>query len=205
MRICIYYFLSILLSILLGISFLQNKIVIFIIALIFLLILILRDGIFGMQKMILVIFSLIGFLSITNYYSVKDKSIKLQDFRVVSKISNDLILKSTSYDFKKYIIKDYEDLENINEGMLLNISGRIVKQSYYDIGVVGEIKDYTLNNFRSDFLYKFYNMRSIIRSFFVDYFGEDRGNILLGLTFGDTSEIDKQYKNSIKSMGLSHI
>ena len=116
-----------------------------------------------------------------------------------------MILKSRDIISRKYIIKDFENLDDIKIGMILNLDGEIKKLSYYDVGVVGEIKNYKINEFKTDFIYKFINMKNVIKDFFVMKFGDEKGNILSGLTFGDTSGLDKEYKNDLKSLGLVHI
>lgn len=205
MRICIYYFIGIVFAILSGIFLLQGNLSSFGLALGFLILLFLKISFTKGKILTLFFISIIGFVSIVNYYNTKEVNVNSQNFRIVSKTSKDLILKSISYDSRRYILKNYPKINEINEGMILNIDGKISKQNYYDIGVSGEIFDYSVNRIYGDFIYKFYNMKSVINEIFVQNFGESRGNILSGLTFGDTSGIDSDYKQNLKSMGISHI
>ena len=52
------------------------------------------------------------------------------------------------------------------------------KLIYYDVGVVGEIKNYKINEFKTDFVYKFIKYEKC-SSFFVMKFGDEKGNICL--------------------------
>lgn len=205
MRLFVYYFLNVILSILLGIFLIQQKKIIFIVILIFISLLILKNKFSNIVKLILIILSFISFINIISYYSIQNDYVSLKQFRVVSKNSKDVILKSRDIISRKYIIKDFENLDDIKIGMILNLDGEIKKLSYYDVGVVGEIKNYKINEFKTDFIYKFINMKNVIKDFFVIKFGDEKGNILSGLTFGDTSGLDKEYKNDLKSLGLVHI
>lgn len=205
MRLFVYYFLDVILSILLGIFLIQQKRFIFIVILIFVYLLILKNKFSNILRLILIILSFISFINIICYYSIQNDYVSLKQFRVVSKNSKDVILKSRDSISRKYIIKDFENLDDIKIGMILNLDGEIKKLSYYDIGVVGEIKNYRINEFKTDFIYKFINMKNIIKDFFVTKFGYEKGNILSGLTFGYTSGLDKEYKNDLKSLGLVHI
>ena len=205
MRLFVYYFLDIILSILLGIFLIQQKKIIFIVILIFISLLILKNKFSNIVRLILIILSFISFINIISYYSIQNDYVSLKQFRVVNKNSKDVILKSRDIISRKYIIKDFENLDDIKIGMILNLDGEIKKLSYYDVGVVGEIKNYKINEFKTDFIYKFINMKNVIKDFFVMKFGDEKGNILYGLTFGDTSGLDKEYKNDLKSLGLVHI
>ena len=205
MRLFVYYFLNVILSILLGIFLIQQKKIIFIVILIFISLLILKNKFSNIVRLILIILSFISFINIISYYSIQNDYVSLKQFRVVSKNSKDVILKSRDIISRKYIIKDFENLDDIKIGMILNLDGEIKKLSYYDVGVVGEIKNYKINEFKTDFIYKFINMKNVIKDFFVMKFGDEKGNILSGLTFGDTSGLDKEYKNDLKSLGLVHI
>lgn len=205
MRLFVYYFLDVILSILLGIFLIQQKKFIFIVILIFISLLILKNKFSNIVRLILIILSFISFINIISYYSIQNDYVSLKQFRVVSKNSKDVILKSRDIISRKYIIKDFENLDDIKIGMILNLDGEIKKLSYYDVGVVGEIKNYKINEFKTDFIYKFINMKNVIKDFFVIKFGDEKGNILSGLTFGDTSGLDKEYKNDLKSLGLVHI
>lgn len=205
MRLFVYYFLDIILSILLGIFLIQQKKIIFIVILIFISLLILKNKFSNIVRLILIILSFISFINIISYYSIQNDYVSLKQFRVVNKSSKDVILKSRDIISRKYIIKDFENLDDIKIGMILNLDGEIKKLSYYDVGVVGEIKNYKINEFKTDFIYKFINMKNVIKDFFVIKFGDEKGNILSGLTFGDTSGLDKEYKNDLKSLGLVHI
>lgn len=205
MRLFVYYFLDIILSILLGIFLIQQKKIIFIVILIFISLLILKNKFSNIVRLILIILSFISFINIISYYSIQNDYVSLKQFRVVNKNSKDVILKSRDIISRKYIIKDFENLDDIKIGMILNLDGEIKKLSYYDVGVVGEIKNYKINEFKTDFVYKFINMKNVIKDFFVMKFGDEKGNILSGLTFGDTSGLDKEYKNDLKSLGLVHI
>lgn len=205
MRLFVYYFLDIILSILLGIFLIQQKKIIFIVILIFISLLILKNKFSNIVRLILIILSFISFINIISYYSIQNDYVSLKQFRVVNKNSKDVILKSRDIISRKYIIKDFENLDDIKIGMILNLDGEIKKLSYYDVGIVGEIKNYKINEFKTDFVYKFINMKNIIKDFFVMKFGDEKGNILSGLTFGDTSGLDKEYKNDLKSLGLVHI
>lgn len=205
MRLFVYYFLDVILSILLGIFLIQQKKIIFIVILIFISLLILKNKFSNIVRLILIILSFISFINIISYYSIQNDYISLKQFRVVNKSSKDVILKSRDIISRKYIIKDFENLDDIKIGMILNLDGEIKKLSYYDVGVVGEIKNYKINEFKTDFIYKFINMKNVIKDFFVIKFGDEKGNILSGLTFGDTSGLDKEYKNDLKSLGLVHI
>ena len=205
MRLFVYYFLNVILSILLGIFLIQQKKIIFIVILIFISLLILKNKFSNIVRLILIILSFISFINIISYYSIQNDYVSLKQFRVVSKNSKDVILKSRDIISRKYIIKDFENLDDIKIGMILNLDGEIKKLSYYDVGVVGEIKNYKINEFKTDFIYKFINMKNVIKDFFVMKFGDEKGNILSGLTFGDTSGLDKEYKNDLKSLGLAHI
>ena len=205
MRLFVYYFLDIILSILLGIFLIQQKKIIFIVILIFISLLILKNKFSNIVRLILIILSFISFINIISYYSIQNDYVSLKQFRVVNKNSKDVILKSRDIISRKYIIKDFENLDDIKIGMILNLDGEIKKLSYYDVGVVGEIKNYKINEFKTDFIYKFINMKNVIKDFFVMKFGDEKGNILSGLTFGDTSGLDKEYKNDLKSLGLVHI
>lgn len=205
MRLFVYYFLDIILSILLGIFLIQQKKIIFIVILIFISLLILKNKFSNIVRLILIILSFISFINIISYYSIQNDYVSLKQFRVVNKNSKDVILKSRDIISRKYIIKDFENLDDIKIGMILNLDGEIKKLSYYDVGVVGEIKNYKINEFKTDFVYKFINMKNVIKDFFVMKFGYEKGNILSGLTFGDTSGLDKEYKNDLKSLGLVHI
>lgn len=205
MRLFVYYFLDVILSILLGIFLIQQKKIIFIVILIFISLLILKNKFSNIVRLILIILSFISFINIISYYSIQNDYISLKQFRVVNKNSKDVILKSRDIISRKYIIKDFENLDDIKIGMILNLDGEIKKLSYYDVGVVGEIKNYKINEFKTDFIYKFINMKNVIKDFFVIKFGDEKGNILSGLTFGDTSGLDKEYKNDLKSLGLVHI
>lgn len=205
MRLFVYYFLDIILSILLGIFLIQQKKIIFIVILIFISLLILKNKFSNIVRLILIILSFISFINIISYYSIQNDYVSLKQFRVVNKNSKDVILKSRDIISRKYIIKDFENLDDIKIGMILNLDGEIKKLSYYDVGVVGEIKNYKINEFKTDFVYKFINMKNVIKDFFVMKFGGEKGNILSGLTFGDTSGLDKEYKNDLKSLGLVHI
>lgn len=205
MRLFVYYFLDIILSILLGIFLIQQKKIIFIVILIFISLLILKNKFSNIVRLILIILSFISFINIISYYSIQNDYVSLKQFRVVNKNSKDVILKSRDIISRKYIIKDFENLDDIKIGMILNLDGEIKKLIYYDVGVVGEIKNYKINEFKTDFVYKFINMKNVIKDFFVMKFGDEKGNILSGLTFGDTSGLDKEYKNDLKSLGLVHI
>ena len=205
MRLFVYYFLNVILSILLGIFLIQQKKIIFIVILIFISLLILKNKFSNIVRLILIILSFISFINIISYYSIQNDYVSLKQFRVVNKNSKDVILKSRDIISRKYIIKDFENLDDIKIGMILNLDGEIKKLSYYDVGVVGEIKNYKINEFKTDFIYKFINMKNVIKDFFVMKFGDEKGNILSGLTFGDTSGLDKEYKNDLKSLGLVHI
>ncbi len=205
MRLFVYYFLNVILSILLGIFLIQQKKIIFIVILIFISLLILKNKFSNIVRLILIILSFISFINIISYYSIQNDYISLKQFRVVNKNSKDVILKSRDIISRKYIIKDFENLDEIKIGMILNLDGEIKKLSYYDVGIVGEIKNYKINEFKTDFIYKFINMKNVIKDFFVMKFGDEKGNILSGLTFGDTSGLDKEYKNDLKSLGLVHI
>lgn len=205
MRLFVYYFLDVILSILLGIFLIQQKKIIFIVILIFISLLILKNKFSNIVRLILIILSFISFINIISYYSIQNDYVSLKQFRVVNKNSKDVILKSRDIISRKYIIKDFENLDDIKIGMILNLDGEIKKLSYYDVGVVGEIKNYKINEFKTDFIYKFINMKNVIKDFFVMKFGDEKGNILSGLTFGDTSGLDKEYKNDLKSLGLVHI
>lgn len=205
MRLFVYYFLNVILSILLGIFLIQQKKIIFIVILIFISLLILKNKFSNIVRLILIILSFISFINIISYYSIQNDYISLKQFRVVNKNSKDVILKSRDIISRKYIIKDFENLDDIKIGMILNLDGEIKKLSYYDVGIVGEIKNYKINEFKTDFIYKFINMKNVIKDFFVMKFGDEKGNILSGLTFGDTSGLDKEYKNDLKSLGLVHI
>ena len=205
MRLFVYYFLDIILSILLGIFLIQQKKIIFIVILIFISLLILKNKFSNIVRLILIILSFISFINIISYYSIQNDYVSLKQFRVVNKNSKDVILKSRDIISRKYIIKDFENLDDIKIGMILNLDGEIKKLSYYDVGIVGEIKNYKINEFKTDFIYKFINMKNVIKDFFVMKFGDEKGNILSGLTFGDTSGLDKEYKNDLKSLGLVHI
>lgn len=205
MRLFVYYFLDVILSILLGIFLIQQKKIIFIVILIFISLLILKNKFSNIVRLILIILSFISFINIISYYSIQNDYISLKQFRVVNKSSKDVILKSRDIISRKYIIKDFENLDDIKIGMILNLDGEIKKLSYYDVGVVGEIKNYKINEFKTDFIYKFINMKNVIKDFFVIKFGDEKGNILSGLTFGDASGLDKEYKNDLKSLGLVHI
>lgn len=205
MRLFVYYFLNVILSILLGIFLIQQKKIIFIVILIFISLLILKNKFSNIVRLILIILSFISFINIISYYSIQNDYVSLKQFRVVNKNSKDVILKSRDIISRKYIIKDFENLDDIKIGMILNLDGEIKKLSYYDVGIVGEIKNYKINEFKTDFIYKFINMKNVIKDFFVMKFGDEKGNILYGLTFGDTSGLDKEYKNDLKSLGLVHI
>lgn len=205
MRLFVYYFLAIILSILLGIFLIQQKKIIFIVILIFISLLILKNKFSNIVRLILIILSFISFINIISYYSIQNDYVSLKQFRVVNKNSKDVILKSRDIISRKYIIKDFENLDDIKIGMILDLDGEIKKLSYYDVGIVGEIKNYKINEFKTDFIYKFINMKNVIKDFFVMKFGDEKGNILSGLTFGDTSGLDKEYKNDLKSLGLVHI
>ena len=183
----------------------QQKKIIFIVILIFISLLILKNKFSNIVRLILIILSFISFINIISYYSIQNDYVSLKQFRVVNKNSKDVILKSRDIISRKYIIKDFENLDDIKIGMILNLDGEIKKLIYYDVGVVGEIKNYKINEFKTDFVYKFINMKNVIKDFFVMKFGDEKGNILSGLTFGDTSGLDKEYKNDLKSLGLVHI
>lgn len=205
MRLFVYYFLNVILSVLLGISLILNQKIMFIIILIFICMMLLKNKFSGNVKFVLAILSLISFLNIINYYSVKNERVNSKEFRVINKTSKDVIVKSRKIFPKKYLIKDFENLDNLKNGIILVLDGDIEKLNYYDIGVVGEIKNYKIDKFKSDFVFNFVNMRSSIKNFFVEKFGRENGNVLSSLTFGDTSDLDKQYKNNLKSLGLIHI
>lgn len=204
MRVFVYYFISVIAGILMGISMLENSLIIFLIILaVTLYTIITKKFKFGL-KISIVLCLLISFLNFVGYYQI-DRKVENENFRIVSKTSKDVILKSSFPFSKKYIIEDFEKINDIKIGMLLNISGEIKEVTYYDIGVVGEIQDYKINFVKNDFIYKFINVRQAIKDFFVEGLGEKRGNILSALTFGDVDGLDKNYKNDLKTLGLVHI
>ena len=177
MRVFVYYFISVIAGILMGISMLENSLIIFLIILsVTIYTIIMKEFKFGL-KISIVLCLLISFLNFVGYYQI-DRKVENENFRIVSKTSKDVILKSSFPFSKKYIIEDFEKINDIKIGMLLNISGEIKEVTYYDIGVVGEIQDYKINFVKNDFIYKFINVRQAIKDFFVEGLGEKRGNIL---------------------------
>ena len=120
MRLFVYYFLNVILSILLGIFLIQQKKIIFIVILIFISLLILKNKFSNIVRLILIILSFISFINIISYYSIQNVYVSLKQFRVVNKNSKDVILKSRDIISRKYIIKDFENLDDIKIGMNLN-------------------------------------------------------------------------------------
>ncbi len=73
------------------------------------------------------------------------------------------------------MIRDFGNIDEVEIGMILNLNGKVKKDNYYDIGVVGEITDYNINSYKNDFYSVFIGMRSIIRDLFIGSFGIERG------------------------------
>jgi len=149
--------------------------------------------------------SVVSFFNILSYYSSNQEIISSKNFRVAQKLSKDIVVSSRNIKPKKYLIRDFGNIDEDEIGMILNLNGKVKKDNYYDIGVVGEITDYNINSYKNDFYSVFIGMRSIIRDLFIGSFGIERGNILSSLLFGDTSELDKDYKNDLKELGIIHI
>ena len=63
------------------------------------------------------------------------------------------------------MIRDFGNIDEVEIGMILNLNGKVKKDNYYDIGVVGEITDYNINSYKNDFYSVFIGMRSIIKGF----------------------------------------
>ena len=85
MRLFVYYFLNVILSILLGIFLIQQKKIIFIVILIFISLLILKNKFSNIVRLILIILSFISFINIISYYSIQNDYVSLKQFRVVNK------------------------------------------------------------------------------------------------------------------------
>ena len=205
MRSFVYYFLNCFLSILLGISVIENNKIAFLIILILIVHLYINKRFTNTIRIVFVVITFVSFISTISYYSVCENDLYFKDFRVSYKTSKDVILTSKSFIPKKYIIKDFKYLENIDEGMILSLDGSLIKSTYYDIGVVGEILDYKINDVKVDFWYKFIYMRNVINDFFISNLGNEKGNILSSLAFGYKEGLTREYKENLSSMGLSHI
>ncbi|EIA26797.1 Putative integral membrane protein comE, partial [Candidatus Arthromitus sp. SFB-5] len=205
MRFFVYCFTVIALSNLLGIQLMKNDFISFGFILLMLITFLLKNLIYKFFKLTLIIVSVVSFFNILSYYSSNQEIISSKNFRVAQKLSKDIVVSSRNIKPKKYLIRDFGNIDEVEIGMILNLNGKVKKDNYYDIGVVGEITDYNINSYKNDFYSVFIGMRSIIRDLFIGSFGIERGNILSSLLFGDTSELDKDYKNDLKELGIIHI
>lgn len=205
MRFFVYCFTVIALSNLLGIQLMKNDFISFGFILLMLITFLLRNVIYKLFKLTLIVVSVVSFFNILSYYSNNQEIVSSKNFRISQKLSKDIVVSSRDIKPKKYLIRDFENIDEVKVGMILNLNGNIEKTNYYDIGVVGEITDYNINSYQNDFYSVFVGMRSIIKNLFIGSFGIERGNVLSSLVFGDTSTLDKDYKNDLKELGIIHI
>ncbi|WP_044035550.1 ComEC/Rec2 family competence protein [Candidatus Arthromitus sp. SFB-rat-Yit] len=205
MKFFVYCFTVIILSNLLGIQLMKDDFISFGFVLLLLITFLLRNVIYKVFKLTLIILSVISFFNILSYYSNNQNLVTNKNFRISEKLSKDIVVSSKNIIPKRYLIKNFENIDKVDIGMVLNLNGNIEKSNYYDIGVVGEIIDYTINSYQKDLYSIFIGMKSIIKELFTDNFGVERGNILSSLVFGDTSSLDKEYKNDLKELGIVHI
>lgn len=205
MRIFVYYFIGIITSILLGIFLMVNNFLMFMFVLTVLIIFINVIRVGFRLKISVIVMSFMAFINIIYYYSVQDNVIYNEDFRIIKKMSGDVILSSGGILSKRYLIRNFKEIDDVNIGQLLNISGSATRKSYYDIGVNLEFDNYRLNGIREDLYYGINYFKDKIRDVFIRNFGSDRGGILTALSLGDTSYLDRDYKNDLNRLGISHI
>ncbi len=198
MREFVIYFICVVISILLGISILHSSMFVSLILFLFLAIGFMKFKSCFKIKFLAIAFMIFALFNTINYYSLNEKMFSSVNFRIQKKIGNDLVV---SNNFKKFIIKDFQN-ENFEDGLILNLSGKFKNSRYYDVGIVGEIKDFKINNFKSDFFHKFIRVKNVLKNYFVGEFGEKNGNILSGLILGD---LDSEFKKEFKSLGIVHI
>lgn len=205
MRMFVYYFVSIIVSILLGMSLIWNKFFMFLALLISLIIFFnYIRGSFRFRISVLLI-SIVAFINIISYYSQRDTVIYNEDFRVVKKMNSDVMISSSGIFPNRYLVRDFKEIENIKIGQVLNISGEVSGRNYYDIGINLEVNNYRLNGIKEDLYYGVYYLKDKIRNTFMKNFGETKGGILTALSLGDTGYLDRDYKNDLNNLGISHI
>ncbi len=174
MRICSYYFICIILSNILGMFLMGGDFLLFVGALIVLMVVIILCKISLRHKGALIILSFINFMNMIVYYSPNEKVFKDRDFRIIRKFNEDVMVSSGR---ERYLIRDFREIDKIDLGKKISISGRILGKKYYDIGARGEIEDYVINSTNEDFYYFSYYLRDKIRERFINDFGESRGGV----------------------------
>lgn len=147
---------------------------------------------------IMFLFSILGVISFNLYFSFQPKT-------------GALIRINNKYDYKvegtikgrKLILKN--NIKKLEEGQLIKVeSGDFKRNVVYEKGIIGEynIQHYVLQN--RDFRSKIYNLKRNINNKFINSLGKKRGSIVVSLCFGDSSYLEKEYKDNIKKLGVIH-
>ncbi|RXI50095.1 ComEC/Rec2 family competence protein [Clostridium tetani] len=147
---------------------------------------------------IMFLFSILGVISFNLYFSFQPKA-------------GALIRINNKYDYKvegtikgrKLILKN--NIKKLEEGQLIKVeSGDFKRNVVYEKGIIGEynIQHYVLQN--RDFRSKIYNLKRNINNKFINSLGKKRGSIVVSLCFGDSSYLEKEYKDNIKKLGVIH-
>lgn len=147
--------------------------------------------------------SVIGYIYIYSYFSLNlpnnNETLRVQ-----------LISKSSSYYYSTCLYKNklvslLGNTEGAEEGDYIDVQGKFKKKIEFSYGTVGEFKVKESHVIKNNSVLNVYGIRKKIFYNFEKLMGEDRAGILMSLCYGDNRYIDKDYKDSLNSLGIVHI
>lgn len=113
-------------------------------------------------------------------------------------------------EIKKYVYGDYLTIDGkINIPQLLGNIGEFDYKRYLNSkGIVANINAYDVNyvdNFGNKFIKLIYQLKNKISEKINDNLGDKEAELLKGMLYGDTKNLDEEIKQNFENIGISHI
>lgn len=157
---------------------------------------------FNIDKKFCILCSLFACLSFISAYLYFDIKIP-QDVTLNIRINN----KNTYYAEGSYLGRNFNlqgNLNKVNVGDLVCVSGAFSENIDYDNGIIGDLKVKQIKYVKKDLISQIYDFRRTIYEKYSKEMGEDYAGIIMSLCFGDTSNLSREYKNNLKTLGIIH-
>lgn len=145
------------------------------------------------------LFACLSFISAYLYFDIKIPKDATLNIRINS--------KNTYYAEGTYLGRNFNlqgNLNKVNVGDLVCVSGAFSENIDYDNGIIGDLKVKQIKCVKKDLISQIYDFRRKIYEKYSKEMGEDYAGIVMSLCFGDTSNLSREYKNNLKTLGIIH-
>lgn len=146
---------------------------------------------------ILFIFFIISFNNNMLFYSYNPKNV--EEIRI-TEIKN----YYGTGEIKGKIVNLFNIDEEIIEGDKLIVNGEFTENKNIARGIIGDYKIESFKKLKPDFIYKLYRRREHIFEKINEKLGIRKASFITSVSFGYKSNLDQDYKDLMKNLGISH-